>query len=44
MNAKNGELFSIVSLPDYNANNYNSILNENLLIKLLKAYMNWAQL
>ena len=31
MNAKNGEVFSIVSLPDYNANNYNSISNENFL-------------
>ena len=36
MNAKNGELFSIVSLPDYNANNYNSILNENLFNKATK--------
>ena len=36
MDAKNGELFSIVSLPDYNANNYNSILNENLFNKATK--------
>ena len=36
MNAKNGELFSIVSLPDYNANNYGSILNENLFNKATK--------
>ena len=36
MNAKNGEVFSIVSLPDYNANNYNSILNENLFNKATK--------
>ena len=36
MNAKNGELLSIVSLPDYNANNYNSILNENLFNKATK--------
>ncbi len=36
MNAKNGELFSVVSLPDYNANNYNSILNENLFNKATK--------
>ena len=36
MNAKNGELFSLVSLPDYNANNYNSILSENLFNKATK--------
>ncbi len=36
MNAKNGELISVVSLPDYNANNYNSILNENLFNKATK--------
>ena len=36
MNAKNGEVFSIVSLPDYNANNYNSISNENLFNKATK--------
>ena len=36
MNAKNGEVFSIVSLPDYNANNYNSILNYNLFNKATK--------
>ena len=36
MNAKNGELFSVVSLPDYNANNYNLILNENLFNKATK--------
>ncbi len=36
MNAKNGEVFSTVSLPDYNANNYNSILNGNLFNKATK--------
>jgi cell division protein FtsI (penicillin-binding protein 3) len=36
MNAKNGEVFSIVSLPDYNANNYNSILNKDLFNKATK--------
>ena len=36
MNASSGELLSIVSLPDYNANNYNSILNENLFNKATK--------
>lgn len=36
MNAKNGEVFSIVSLPDYNANNYNSVLNEKLFNKATK--------
>ncbi len=36
MNAKNGEVFSIVSLPDYNANNYNSELNEKLFNKATK--------
>ena len=36
MNAKNGEVFSTVSLPDYNANNYNSILNYKLFNKATK--------
>ena len=44
MNAKNGELFSIVSLPDYNANNYNSILNENLFNKATKGIYELGQL
>ena len=36
MNAKNGEVFSIISLPDYNANNYNSVLNKKLFNKATK--------
>ncbi len=36
MNAKNGEVLSSVSLPDYNANNYNSVLNEKLFNKATK--------
>ena len=36
MNAKNGQVYSIVSLPDYNANNYNSILNTKLFNKATK--------
>ncbi len=36
MNAKNGEVFSIVSLPDYNANNYNPVLNKKLFNKATK--------
>ena len=36
MNAKNGEVYSVVSLPDYNANNYNTTLNENLFNKATK--------
>ncbi len=36
MNAKNGEVYSIVSLPDYNANNYNSILDRSLFNKATK--------
>ena len=36
MNAKNGEVYSIVSLPDYNANNYNSTLNKSLFNKATK--------
>ena len=36
MNAKNGEIYAITSLPDYNANNYNSIVNQNLFNKATK--------
>ncbi len=36
MNIKNGEVYSVVSLPDYNANNYNSILSKILFNKATK--------
>ncbi len=36
MNAKNGEIYAITSLPDYNANNYNNIINQNLFNKATK--------
>ena len=36
MNAKNGEIYAITSLPDYNANNYNNINNLNLFNKATK--------
>ena len=36
MNAKNGEIYAITSLPDYNANNYNNINNQNLFNKATK--------
>ncbi len=36
INAKNGQVYSIVSLPDYNANNYNSTLSKKLFNKATK--------
>ncbi len=36
MDAQNGQIYSIVSLPDYNANNYNEIMNETLFNKATK--------
>ncbi len=36
MNAKNGQVYSIVSLPDYNANNYNKTLSKKLFNKATK--------
>ena len=36
MNAINGEIYAITSLPDYNANNYNNINNLNLFNKATK--------
>ena len=36
MDAKNGQVYSIVSLPDYNANNYNNILGKKLFNKATK--------
>ena len=36
MNAKNGEIYAITSLPDYNANSYNSIFNKNLFNRATK--------
>ncbi len=36
MNAKNGQVYASVSLPDYNANNYNLKLNKKLFNKATK--------
>ena len=36
MDAKNGEIYALVSLPDYNANNYKSILDNKLFNKATK--------
>ena len=36
MNAKNGEILAITSLPDYNANNYNTVFNQNFFNKATK--------
>ena len=36
MNAKNGEVYALVSLPDYNANNYNKISDKKLFNKATK--------
>ena len=36
MNAKNGEVYALVSLPDYNANNYNKISDKRLFNKATK--------
>ena len=36
MNSKNGEIYAITSLPDYNVNNYNKVSNELLFNKATK--------
>ena len=36
MDAKNGQVYSIVSLPDYNANNYNNTFNTKIFNKATK--------
>ena len=36
MDAKNGEIYALVSLPDYNANNYNKLLDNKLFNKATK--------
>ncbi|MDC1356682.1 penicillin-binding protein 2 [Pseudomonadota bacterium] len=36
MDAKNGEIYALVSLPDYNANNYNKTLDKKLFNKATK--------
>jgi len=36
MDAKNGEIYALVSLPDYNANNYKKILDKKLFNKATK--------
>ena len=36
MDAKNGQIYSTVSLPDYNASNYSTILNKTLFNKATK--------
>jgi cell division protein FtsI (penicillin-binding protein 3) len=36
MDAKNGEIYALVSLPDYNANNYNKLFDKKLFNKATK--------
>ena len=36
MDTKNGEIYALVSLPDYNANNYNKLLGNKLFNKATK--------
>ena len=36
MDAKNGEIYALVSLPDYNANNYDKLLDNKLFNKATK--------
>ena len=36
MDAKNGEIYALVSIPDYNANNYNKILDKRLFNRATK--------
>ena len=36
MDAKNGEIYALASLPDYNANNYKNITNDKLFNKATK--------
>ncbi|MDC0093175.1 penicillin-binding protein 2 [Alphaproteobacteria bacterium] len=36
MNAKNGEIYALVSLPDYNANNYRKVFDKKLFNKATK--------
>ena len=36
MDAKNGEIYALVSLPDYNANNYNKLLGNKLFNRATK--------
>ena len=36
MDANNGEIYAITSLPDYNANNYNNVSNKKLFNKATK--------
>ena len=36
MDAKNGEIYALVSLPDYNANNYSKLLDNKLFNKATK--------
>ena len=43
MDVENGEILSLVSLPDFDINKRATIKDKNILIKLLKAFMNLVQ-
>ena len=43
LNVENGEILSLVSLPNFNINKRNDIKDKNILTKLLKVFMSLAQ-
>ena len=43
MDVNNGDILSLVSLPNFNINQRTILKIKNLLIKLLKEFMNLAQ-
>ena len=43
MNVENGEILSLVSLPDFDINERTTIKEKNILIKLPRGFMNLAQ-
>ena len=43
MDVRNGDILSLVSLPNFNINQRITIKDKSLLIKLPKAYMNLDQ-
>ena len=43
LNVENGEILSLVSLPNFNINKRNDIKDKKILTKLLKVFMSLAQ-
>jgi cell division protein FtsI (penicillin-binding protein 3) len=43
MDVNNGDILSLVSLPNFNINQRSNIKDKNLLIKLQKVFMSLAQ-